>query len=409
MIDSVRRMKMNGKRVLATGHAMRKALCILLILHLSAATASCTQQQTGGKPQAVEDVFLPDGDGIKVEVWVENLNVPWSLVFLPDKRALVSERSGKIRLIINGKLESHPYATVDAVRIGEAGLMGLAMHPRFPAEPYIYAMYTEQKKGALRNRVVRFRDHSRTGSFDRVILDDIPGGRFHDGGRIAFGPDGMLYVTTGENFNADLAQDRSSLAGKILRISPDGKIPADNPFKDSPVYSYGHRNPQGLAWQPETGRFFESEHGPSGEFAHFGHDEINRIVKGGNYGWPLVIGAPEIRSYIDPLIVWKEATPPGGIAFYNGTLLPHLKGDLFVATLKSRALIRVRFDGDTKISRIERWFSTDFKKGKYGRLRDVVTGPDGAIYFTSSNRDGRGDPLPGDDRIYRILPISSRQ
>jgi glucose/arabinose dehydrogenase len=378
-------------------------LCILFLIHLFSVAASCSQK-SGGRAQSVEDVFLPDGDRVAVEVWVENLEVPWSLVFLPDGRALVSERPGRIRLIQDGLLREKPYVSVDAASVGEAGLMGIAVHPAFPAEPYIYAMYTYREGGNLLNRVARFRDRGRTGTFDRIILDHIPGARFHDGGRIAFGPDGMLYVTTGENFNADLAQDLSSLAGKILRITPAGDIPADNPFKDSPVYSYGHRNPQGIAWQPGTGRLFESEHGPSGEFARFAHDEINIIVKGGNYGWPKVIGSLGMKSYIDPIIVWKETTPPAGISFYEGTLLGHLQGDLFVATLKSRALIRIKFSADTRIEKIERWFAQDFKDGKYGRLRDVVSGPDGALYFTSSNRDGRGNPASGDDKIYRIVP-----
>jgi quinoprotein glucose dehydrogenase len=339
-----------------------------------------------------------------VEVWVKNLEVPWSLVFLPDGRALVSERPGRIRLIQDGNLQEKPYLSVDAARVGEAGLMGIAVHPQFPMEPYIYAMYTYRKGGDLLNRVARFRDRGSTGSFDRVIIDNIPGARFHDGGRIAFGPDGMLYVTTGENFISDLAQDLSSLAGKILRVTPEGNIPTDNPFKDSPVYSYGHRNPQGIVWQPDTGRLFESEHGPSGEFGRFAHDEINIITKGGNYGWPHVIGSLGKQPYIDPIIVWKETTPPGGITFYKGNLLGHLRGDLFVATLRSRALVRIKFDADTRIQKIERWFAQDFKSGRYGRLRDVVSGPDGALYFTSSNRDGRGKPASDDDKIYRIVP-----
>ena len=382
---------------------LRRFLCILLLIHLFSVTASCTQK-SGGKAQNVEDVFLPDGDNVTVEVWVENLEVPWSLVFLPDGRALVSERPGRIRLIHDGKLLEKPYVSVDAARVGEAGLMGIAVHPEFPLEPYIYAMYTYRKGGNILNRVARFRDRGHTGSFDRVIIDNIPGARFHDGGRIAFGPDGMLYVTTGENFNADLAQNLSSLAGKILRITPAGNIPEDNPFKDSPVYSYGHRNPQGIAWQHDTGRLFESEHGPSGEFGRFAHDEINIITKAGNYGWPNVIGSLGRQPYIDPIIVWKETTPPAGISFYKGNLLGHLEGDLFVATLRSETLIRIKFGADTRIQRIERWFAQDFKSGRYGRLRDVVSGPDGALYFTSSNRDGRGDPAPDDDKIYRIVP-----
>ena len=382
---------------------LTRLLCALLLIQLFSVAASCTQI-AGGKAQSVEDVFLPDGDTVTVEVWVKNLEVPWSLVFLPDGRALVSERPGRIRLIQDGNLQEKPYLSVDAARVGEAGLMGIAVHPQFPMEPYIYAMYTYRKGGDLLNRVARFRDRGGTGSFDRVIIDTIPGARFHDGGRIAFGPDGMLYVTTGENFISALAQDLSSLAGKVLRVTPEGNIPADNPFIDSPVYSYGHRNPQGIAWQPDTGRLFESEHGPSGEFGRFAHDEINIITKGGNYGWPHVIGSLGKEPYIDPIIVWKETTPPGGITFYKGNLLGHLRGDLFVATLRSRALVRIKFDADTRIQKIERWFAQDFKSGRYGRLRDVVSGPDGALYFTSSNRDGRGNPASDDDKIYRIVP-----
>ncbi len=382
---------------------MKKIFFIILFIHLLS-TLACSLT-VGDKPQTVEDVFLPDGERIKVEVWVENLEVPWSLVFLPGGRALVSERLGAIRLIKNGILQAKPYATIDVALTGEAGLMGLAVHPLYPGEPYIYAMHTYKKEGNLYNRVIRLRDNGETGVFDRIVIDNIPGGVFHDGGRIAFGPDGMLYVTAGETFRAELAQDITSLAGKIFRIKPDGDIPEDNPFSGSPIYSYGHRNPQGIAWHPVTKKIFESEHGPSGEFGRFANDEINIIVKGGNYGWPEVIGAPELKSYIDPVIVWKKTTPPSGITFYKGNLLNHLKGDLFAATLKSQALIRIRLDKDAgKPVRIERWFAEDFNNGKYGRLRDVVEGPDGALYFLTNNRDGRGKPKSGDDRIYRIVP-----
>jgi glucose/arabinose dehydrogenase len=283
--------------------------------------------------------------------------------------------------------------------------MGLALHPGFPQQPYVYAMHTYRRGDGLRNRVVRLKDNGTTGIIDRVIIDNIPGGRFHNGGRIAFGPDGMLYITAGETFEAKLAQDLNSLGGKILRVTSEGDSPKDNPFNGSPVYSYGHRNPQGFAWQPSTGRLFESEHGPSGESARFAHDEINIIVKGGNYGWPRVIGAPHNKPFIDPIVVWKNTTPPSGITFYKGDLLKHLQNDLFIATLKSQSLVRIQLDknGDN-VTRIERWFSGDNTDGKYGRLRDVVEGPDGALYFLTNNRDGRGDPQPGDDKIYRITP-----
>ena len=385
---------------------MQKILILFLFIVFS--QASCAQT-AGDKPQLVEDIFLPDGDGVKVKPWIENLEIPWSLVFLPDGRALVSERPGRIRLIRDGRLQEKPYATIDVAQVGEGGLLGLALHPEFPMKPYVYAMYTYTRDGSLYNRVVRFKDNGLTGDIDRVIIDNIPGGRFHDGGRIGFGPDGMLYITAGETLHAKLAQDLKSLGGKILRITPEGNVPEDNPFKGSPIYSYGHRNPQGLSWHPFTGDLFESEHGPSGEFGRFAHDEINVIKKGGNYGWPAVIGAPHLKQYIDPLIVWKKTTPPSGITFYKGNLLAHLRSDLFVATLRSESLIRIRLqkDDEYKVIRVERWFANSDSEGKYGRLRDVVEGPDGALYFLTSNRDGRGRPRPGDDRIYVITPNKS--
>jgi quinoprotein glucose dehydrogenase len=284
--------------------------------------------------------------------------------------------------------------------------MGLAVHPDFPEQPYIYAMHTYRDERGLRNRVVRLRDQGNAGVIEGVILDDLPGARVHNGGRIAFGPDRLLYVTTGEQFKGDRAQDLATLAGKILRVTPEGKVPPDNPF-GTPVASYGHRNPQGLAWEPGTASLFVSEHGPSGEGGRFAHDEINVIVKGGNYGWPRVIGAPGLGEFVDPLVVWKSTTPPAGMTFYDGKLLTRFQGDLFVATLGSEALVKIAVaqqDGGFRVESIERWFARDTDSGVYGRLRDVVQGPDGALYFTTSNRDGRGDPRPGDDKIYRITP-----
>jgi len=379
--------------------------CAVLFLFFSRPAVS--RPVVGEAPQKVKDRFVADGVGVKVEVWIENLEIPWSLVFLPGDRALVSERPGRIRLVKDGKLLSQPYAEVEVASNGEGGLMGLALHPEFSSKPYVYAMHTYQKEGQPFNRVVRFRDAGDKGIFDRVIIDRIPGGRLHDGGRIAFGPDGLLYVTTGETFKGELAQDLQSLAGKILRLTPEGGIPGDNPFNGSPIYSYGHRNPQGLSWHPETKDLFESEHGPSGESLLFANDEINVIVKGGNYGWPKVVGAPGMKTYVDPLIVWKKTTPPSGITFYRGELLSHLKNDLFVATLRSEALIRIKWGrGDNKYQgvEIERWFARGDREGKYGRLRDVVESPEGALYFLTSNRDGRGKLRPRDDKIYRILP-----
>jgi quinoprotein glucose dehydrogenase len=262
-------------------------------------------------------------------------------------------------------------------------------------------MQTYKGPEGVKNRIVRLRDKGDHGRFDRVIFDGLPGWTFHNGGRIAFGPDGMLYVATGETSEAELAQDLSSPAGKILRLTPEGGVPADNPFPNSPVYSYGHRNPQGLAWEPQSGALFASEHGPTGEFGLSAYDEINVIHAGSNYGWPSVVGAPRYARFVDPILVWTtRAVPPAGLAFY--------RDDLFVATLAG-ALVRIKLamdkGGRFTIAGIEHWFARGPDEALLGRLRDVVEGPDGALYILTSNRDGRGAPRAGDDHIYRLVPI----
>ncbi|MBI2585093.1 MAG: PQQ-dependent sugar dehydrogenase [Rhodospirillales bacterium] len=357
---------------------------------------------------------MPRPEGFRLVPWVENLEVPWSLVFLPDGRALVSERPGRIRLIEGGRLKEKPYAELAStagesgilaaltrfVVGGEGGLMGLAIHPRFPNPPYVYAMHTYEGDGGTGNRVIRLIDEGGRGRFDRVVVDGIPGSSLHNGGRIGFGPDGMLYVATGEIFESERAQDLKSLGGKILRVTADGHVPADNPFPGSPVWSYGHRNPQGLAWHPATGELFVSEHGPSGEYGLSAHDEINVVRRGANYGWPLVVGAPGVAGYVDPLVTWKEpAVPPAGIAFW--------KGDLYLAALGAGSLIRIgvaREGAGYRVTLIERWFAEGPRPSVLGRLRAARVGPDGLLYFTTSNRDGRGNPRPGDDKIYRLEP-----
>lgn len=375
-------------------------LCLLSILLIGqfSLNAQTNQPIVGDPPQKVEDNFILEPAEYDVETWLENLDIPWELVFLSENKALVTERKGQIRLIKNGNLEESPYFVVEEVgHIGEGGLMGLAKHPQYPQQKYLYVMYTYSENNEIFNRVARYRDLDNTMEFDRFIIDKIPGSRVHNGGRIAFGPDGMLYVCTGDTWQAEIAQDINNLGGKILRLTPEGDIPVDNPFNDSPVYSLGHRNPQGLAWHPETETLFSSEHGPSGEFGLRDKDIINIIEKGGNYGWPLVLGDANIEPYIDPVIMWPRATPPSGMTFWNG--------DLFVATLRSRTLIRISImpeDDSYEINAIVRLFATDWFDGIHGRLRSAVVGPDNALYVLTNNRDGRGTPQEGDDRILRI-------
>ncbi|MGQ0677487.1 MAG: PQQ-dependent sugar dehydrogenase [Rhodospirillales bacterium] len=365
---------------------MREAAIAAILV--SIATAAYADPVIGKQPQAVPEIFRPEVAEYDTRVWTAGLNTPWSLVFLPDGRALVSERPGRILVLDrDGKRQPRPYAEPTVRARGEGGLMGLALHPRFAQEPYVYAMLTAPTSdGGAVNRVVRLRHQGATGAFERVIVDGIPAANYHNGGRIAFGPDGMLYVATGENFQAEMAQDLKSLGGKILRVTPLGETPADNPFPGSAVWSYGHRNPQGLAWHPGTGELFISEHGPSGEFGRRKDDEINVVRRGANYGWPRVVGAAGLKEYVDPILLWRETgAPPSGIAFWQGAL--------YVATQRSDALIRVelaRQGADWTVTRIERWYSDKPDSGRWGAFRDAVVGPDGALYaLTTFTRDDK--------------------
>lgn len=356
--------------------------------------------QRGPAPQEVADRFVPDPPGIRIEDWVTGLEAPWALVFLPDGRALVTERAGRIRLIESGTLAAQPVATIAVSETNEGGLKGLAVHPRFPAQPFIFVMATVRVDGKRVNRVIRLKFDGASAAVDRVIVDRIPAGPSHNGGRIVFGPNGLLHIGTGDAEMPALSQDRMSLAGKVLRVTPEGAPARGNLRRASPVFTWGHRNVQGFAWHPEFGHLFASEHGPTGEDGLAAHDEINLIRPGRNYGWPLVVGAPNRRGLTDPLISWtSRTTPPSGMAFW--------RGDLFVATLGSESLVRVRLDltpDGYRVTAIERWFHDGGENsvGRYGRLRDAVVGPDGALYVLNNKLDSDWDTSTGDDRILRI-------
>ncbi|MBI1871989.1 PQQ-dependent sugar dehydrogenase [Candidatus Collierbacteria bacterium] len=223
-------------------------------------------------------------------------------------------------------------------------------------------------------------------------------GAIHDGCRIKFGPDNKLYITLGEAAQKDLAQKLDSLNGKILRINADGSIPADNPFRGSPIYSYGHRNPQGIDWDPQTNLLWATEHGPSGADGPGGGDEINLIKEGANYGWPLVSHDKTYPGTEFPKLLFTPAVAPAAGMFYRGDLFPEFKNNFFFAALRGEGIYRLVIAGDKVIS-FEKLSGIDV-----GRIREIVEGPDGAIYFTTSNRDGRGKLREGDDKIYRIVP-----
>ncbi|GAB3900654.1 hypothetical protein GCM10027612_62670 [Microbispora bryophytorum subsp. camponoti] len=319
-------------------------------------------------------------DFSKAQVAVTGLLTPWGMAFLPDRSALVTERAtATIWRVSPGYTPARVTTIRNVYTTGDGGLLGIALSPTFTQDQLVYVYYT----GASDNRVVRFR----WGYPDaqQVVLAGIPRGLSRNGGRIAFGPDGMLYVSTGDAGNPGNAQNPGTLGGKILRVRPDGTVPPDNPFAGSPVYSYGHRNVQGLAWDP-GGLLYATE------FGEDAWDELNAVVPGGNYGWPACQGVCGDTRWRDPIATWRPAeASPSGLAYANGTL--------FAAALRGTRLWAVPAAGGTAGAPVAEL------PGRFGRLRTVALGPDGWLWVTTSNHDSGGTPVFGDDRIIRIPPV----
>jgi glucose/arabinose dehydrogenase len=371
-------------------------------------TGNATQDTVGEGVQTETATYTPlatkssvENVDWKIEVVADNLYVPWSILFTSEKRMLVSERNGAIREVLNDILQSDPiYQFSDVAAFDEAGLMGLALDPGYQENNFIYACYTYQENDALFNRVVRLVDVPDQMVLDGIVIERIPSAHYHAGCRLRFAADGTLYITTGDALQPESAQDPTSLAGKILRLNSDGSIPDDNPIQDSPVYSLGHRNPQGLDWDPRNGLLYATEHGPSGSDGLAGGDEINLIEAGGNYGWPLVSHEEHADGLISPLIVFTPAEAPASGMFYRGIVFPQYQNDFFFGALRGEGLMKVVISADDPrvIQNVEKIITS------VGRVREVVEGPDGFIYFSTSNRDGRGTVKLDDDKIYRLIP-----
>ncbi len=360
---------------------MKKSVCILLI-----ALAACH------KDKEIADTPPPQSPGQPVmETLVQNLQLPWGLAYLPNGDLLFSERSnGKLNLLAKGQAGYITLATRPVNNSGEGGLLSLAIDPDFASNHFVYAYETTDS-----NRVQRFILLNNALAFDKTIVYGIPEGVNHDGGALKFGPDGYLYIGTGDVTQSSLAQNLNSLAGKILRVDRDGHPAPGNPFSNR-IWSYGHRNVQGFSWTA-TGQMLATEHGPSGEFGWCCHDEINRILPGHNYGWPLALAGTETGTLTPPLVhSGTDTWAPSGCTYLGANAIwPNC---LVVATLRGQRLIRFYLDaaGTAIIS------SKDTLQGQLNRLRNIIETPDHSLIFCTSNYASITPLLPGDDKIYRL-------
>jgi glucose/arabinose dehydrogenase len=373
------------------------AVPLVVALQQPQMACSPTPAPSGENETAPEGATYTAADGTRflVETYVRNLVVPWGMAFAPDGRLFITERPGRVRIVSNNQLLETPALTLDDVSAsGESGLLGITLHPNFATNRQVYVVYTARVDGRIVNRLARYREVNNTLAERAVLFDDIPAASNHDGSRVKFGPDGFLYMTMGDAAVASLAQDLGSYAGKIFRLRDDGTSAPGNPFS-SPIFSYGHRNPQGIDFHPLTNELWETEHGPTG------FDEVNRIRAGANYGWPEITGSETRPGMERPVLFYTPSIAPSGMAFYRGTRIPAFTNNFFFGTLAGTHLHRVRLNGaGTEVVGEERLLER-----AYGRIREVVSGPDGFLYFSTSNRDGRGNPAAEDDRILRIRPL----
>ncbi len=357
--------------------------------------AGCIEPPGQG-PDDLDETTAPDA--FRVDAVGTGLDTVWALAFAPDGRLFLTERPGRIRVIdAAGNLDPTPWATLDVAEQGESGLMGLALDPDFVTNGHVYVYYTQpDDAGEIgQNVIARLTEAEGRGHDLRIVLDGIPASSNHDGGRLKFGPDGKLYATTGDAQQTGRAQDDDSLGGKILRLNPDGTIPADNPDRSSYVYTKGHRNPQGLCWNPRDGRLYSTEHGPDTD------DEVNLIVPGDNYGWPDHRGAGPSDRYFPALTAWTPTIAPAGCTFYDAGLGGHAAwaNSMLFVTLKEKDLRRLVVDPDDprRIVGEEVLLDED-----HGRLRDVIQAPDGDVYIATSNLDGRGGADASPDKVLRL-------
>jgi glucose/arabinose dehydrogenase len=364
---------------------------IIIIIAISVATVLSTPSDTTVPiPEpATTDNANQTNKGIRIIA--QNLDVPWAIDIAVDNRIFFTEKPGRLGMIhANGTLASEPVVNIHTEDIGEAGLMGLALHPNFTQNHLMYVYHTYAKNGGLYNKVLMLTEKNNKIVNSKIILDGIPASDSNNGGRIKFGPDGKLYVSTGDSETPELAQNTKSLAGKLLRLNDDGTIPDDNPIPESPVYSYGHRDIQGFAWHPITKKLYASEHGPAG------NDEVNIIEPGSNYGWPIEVCNHSTSSapirFETPEYCFNPEIAPSGLTIAASNKLGY-QNDILFTTLRGSHLHHI--DLETRIQ--------DNVLVGYGRLSDIVEAHDGSLYVLTTNRNAIGIGNANDDHILQII------
>ena len=338
---------------------------------------TCKKSSSKSDDNTQKDVTLTD------KVLVSNLSYPWEILWGPDSKLWITERGGKISRVDPATGAVTPLLTIgEVVSQGEGGLLGMVLHPDFGTTPEVFVAYNYLKSGTYTKKIVKFTYNGTTLINPKILLDDIPASSVHNGTRLAISPDKKLYITSGDASISSRAQDKSSFAGKIQRINLDGSIPADNPIAGSPLWSFGHRNPQGLVFVND--RLYSSEHGNTTD------DEINIIQKGRNFGWPNVEGfcstgnEPAFcttNNVVEPIFAWSPTIAPSGIDYYNNDAIPQWKNSLLLAVLKDSELLQIKLN--TAGDKVE--VVNTFYKNTYGRMRDVAISPDGKVYIITSN------------------------
>ncbi len=354
--------------------------------------------------------FVTAQTNLQTRTIASNLDTPWEILWGPDNYIWFTERAGKISRVNPGTGEVSLVIQIEDVReVGEGGLLGMALDPDFLSNYFFYVGYNYYATGnQYLEKIVRFTFNPSTGRADNPlpVFNNITAANNHNGCRLIFSPDKKLIFTTGDAQYTSSAQNIFGFNGKTIRINRDGTVPSDNPFPANPVWTWGHRNPQGLVYSPDGTILYSSEHGPSND------DEINIIRKGRNYGWPIVQGFCDNlnetvfcrdSNVVEPIFAWTPTLAVAGIDFYNSDLIPEWKNSLLVTSLKAGRITQLLLNE----SGTEVLNTKDFFTNSFGRLRDICISPEGKVYIAVSNRDGRGNPRAGDDRIVEISPVSS--